>query len=392
VYDAIIVGARCSGAPVAMLLARRGWRVALVDRASFPSDTMSTHFLWPKGAARLASWGLRSRLEDLGCEPITQVVFDPGVARIVGSPPAVEGVADSYCPRRTILDALLVDAAVEAGAELIERFVVSDLCFSEGRVVGIRGHQRGSPSATSKLDAHVVVGADGLHSTVGELVGAPRYREWPPMTCVYYSYWSGIPERRASFHARAKQLVLVWPTNCELTCVYVAWPVGEYPRVKADVEARFRAALGAVPGLADRLAAGQREQRFTGTRDLPNMYRVSAGPGWALVGDAGHHKDPSTGMGISDAFAAADLLAMAIDDGLTGSQHMDEALADYQVQRDAYTENGLHLTLRTSGLTPPSVRLEEIYRRAAEQPERAESVLGVLAGSIPFTELQSRAS
>jgi flavin-dependent dehydrogenase len=388
VYDVIVVGARCSGAPVAMLLARKGRRVALVDRASFPSDTMSTHFLWPKGAARLESWGLRSRLEDLGCEPIRQIVFDPGVAQIVGSPPPVEGVTECYCPRRTILDALLVDAAVEAGAELIERFVVSDLCFSEGRVVGIGGHQRGSPSATSTLDAHVVVGADGLHSTVGDLVGAPRYRESPPMTCVYYSYWSGIPERRASFHAREKQLVLIWPTNGDLTCVYVAWPVGEYPRVKADLEARFRTALGTVPGLTDRLAAGRREQRFTGTRDLPNMYRVSAGPGWALVGDAGHHKDPSTGMGISDAFTAADLLAKAIDDGLSGRREMDDALADYKIQRDAFTENGFQLTLRTAGLTPPSVRLEELYRRAAEQPELAEPVFGVLAGSSPLTDLQ----
>lgn len=374
-----------------MLLARRGHRVAVVDRASFPSDTMSTHFVWPKGAARLESWGLRSRLEDLGCEPIRQIVFDPGVAQIVGRPPPIEGVSDSYCPRRTILDAVLVDAAVEAGAELIDQFVVSDLSLSEGRVVGVRGHQRGSTSATSTLDAHVVVGADGLHSTVGDLIGALRYRERPSMTCVYYSYWSGIPERHASFHARAGQLVLVWPTNDDLTCVYVGWPVGEYPRVKANVEAQFLTALGTVPGLVERLAAGQREQRFTGTRDLPNMYRASAGPGWALVGDAGHHKDPSTGMGISDAFAAADLLAAAIDDGLNGRRAMDDALADYQVQRDACTDNGFHLTLGTAGLTAPSARLEELYRRAAEQPELAESVFGVLAGTIALTELHSLA-
>ncbi len=359
-YDVIVVGARCGGAPLAMLLARDGHRVGLVDRASFPSDTMSTHFLWPRGAAKLASWGLLDRLGERGCEPIRQIVFDVGAVQLVGSPPPVDGVSDSFCPRRTVLDALLVDAAIGAGVELIDRFVVSELCWTDGRVSGLRGHERGSHSGVKTLSSSLVVGADGLHSTEADQAMAPTYNEHPAMTCVYYSYWSGIADRSASFHARPGQLVLVWPTNDDLACIYVGWPVSHHQAVKADVEGAFRSALMTVPGLADTVAAGRREQRFVGTRDLPNRYRTSAGPGWALVGDAGHHKDPSTGMGISDAFLSAELLAQSITDTIGDPRRLDEALVAYQRRRDALTANGFQLTLSTARLDALAPRLEKL--------------------------------
>src|SRR4051812_1985173 len=141
-YDVVVVGARCAGASLAMLLARAGHRVALVDRASFPSDTMSTHFLWQRGAARLQSWGLLDQLEKRGCAPIREITFDVGPVQMSGIGPPVGGAVHTYCPRRTVLDAMLVEAAVESGAELIEGFVVDDVVWSEGRVVGITGHRR----------------------------------------------------------------------------------------------------------------------------------------------------------------------------------------------------------------------------------------------------------
>jgi 2-polyprenyl-6-methoxyphenol hydroxylase-like FAD-dependent oxidoreductase len=157
-YDVIVVGARCAGSPLAMLLARAGHKVALVDRASFPSDTMSTHFLWQRGAARLNAWGLLGRLEARGCAPIRQITFDTGPVQFTGIGPAVGGVAETYCPRRTVLDALLAEAAAQAGAELIDGFVVADLLWSDGRVAGVRGHTSGSP-AQSSLRARLVVAA-----------------------------------------------------------------------------------------------------------------------------------------------------------------------------------------------------------------------------------------
>ena len=153
--------------------------------------------------------------------------------------------------------------------------------------------------------------------------------------------------------------------------------------MRTDVEGSFHAALRLVPGLHETVESGRRDQRFAGTGDLPNLYRESAGPGWALAGDAGHHKDPSTGMGMSDAFLAADLLADAIHDGLTGRQPMDDALAGYQHRRDRLTANGFDLTLATARLAELPARLEAFYRAAAEQPDLASQIFGVLGGSIP---------
>ena len=387
-YDVIVVGARCAGAPLAMLLARAGHKVALVDRASFPSDTMSTHFLWQRGAARLNAWGLLRRLQARGCAPISQITFDTGAVQLTGIGPAVDGVAETYCPRRTVLDALLAEAAAESGAELIDGFVVADLLWSDGTVAGVGGHTSGSP-AQSSLQAALVVGADGLHSTVARKAGARAYRGHPPLTAAYYSYWSGISHLGASFHARPGRLILTWPTNDNLTCIYVAWPHQEFRQVRTDVEGSFRAALKLVPGLHAVVESGRRDERFTGTGDLPNLYRQSAGPGWALAGDAGHHKDPCSGMGMSDAFLAADLLADAINDGLTGRQPMQAALAGYQHRRDLLTANGFELTLATARLAPLPARHQALYQVAAEQPDLASRIFGVLGGSIPMADVYS---
>ena len=243
--------------------------------------------------------------------------------------------------------------------------------------------------AQSSLPAKLVVGADGLHSTVARKVAARAYRSHPPLTAVYYSYWSGTGHLGASFHARPGRLILTWPTNDDLTCIAVAWPHEEFRQVRTDIEGSFHAALKLVPGLHEAVESGRRVQRFAGTGDLPNLYRESAGPGWALAGDAGHHKDPSTGMGMSDAFLAADLLADAIDDGLTGRMPMDAALAGYQRRRDRLTANGFELTLATARLAALPARHEAIYRAAAEQPDLASQIFGVLGGSIPIADVYS---
>jgi len=384
-YDVIVVGARCGGAPVAMLLSRAGHRVALVDRATFPSDTMSTHFLWQRGAARLHAWGLLDRLVARGCAPIRAITFDVGPVQMRGIGPAVGGISDTYCPRRTVLDSVLVEAATESGVELIDGFVVDEMLWSEGRVVGVEGHSRGA--AKRMLRGSIVVGADGLHSTVAHSTGANAYREHPALTGVLYSYWSGLSHLGAHFCARPGQLILVWPTNDDLTCIYVAWPHQKFRQVRKDPQRSFQAALTLVPDLADAVASGQREGRFVGTDDLPNLYRTSAGPGWALAGDAGHHKDPSTGMGMSDAFASAELLADAIDKGLAGHGPIDDALSNYQGDRDALTANGFELTLSSARLAPLSPRLESFYRAAADQPEEICRIFGVLGGSLPMGEL-----
>ena len=384
-YDVVIVGGRCAGASLAMLLARNGHRVALVDRASFPSDTMSTHFLWQRGAARLKSWGLLDCLESRGCAPIHQIEFDVGPVQLHGIGPSVNGVQRAYCPRRTVLDGLLVEAATAAGAELIDRFTVDDVVWSEGRATGVVGHLAQDRQIT--LRSKVVVGADGRHSKIGRLVGAQVYEQHGVKTGVRYSYWSGLQHLGASFHARHGHLVLVWPTNDRLTCIYVGTTVDEFRSTQHNVEPHFLDSLSLVPGLRDAVTTGERTHRFVGTDDLPNGYRCSAGPGWALVGDAGHQKDPSTGMGMADAFTAAEVLAGAIHDGLIGITPMDAAVASYQRQRDHVTSDGLKLALSTARMSPLSPRQEAFYSRAVDDHELSERVFGVLGGTLRATDV-----
>ena len=155
-YDVIVVGARCAGSPVAMLLARKGYRVLAIDRATFPSDTISTHVVHPMGAAALARWDLLERLAATGCPPVHTYSFDFGPFTLSGSPGTEESPV-AYCPRRTVLDKLLVDAAAEAGAEVREGFTVDEVLTDAGRVTGIKGHARNGQVVTES--ATVVVGA-----------------------------------------------------------------------------------------------------------------------------------------------------------------------------------------------------------------------------------------
>src|SRR5688572_10581126 len=189
-YDAIVVGARCAGSPTAMLLARKGYRVLLVDRATFPSDTVSTHLIHHPGVASLNRWGLLDRVVATGCPPIHTYAFDFGPFTISGVP-GIDEAPVAYAPRRTVLDEILVDAASEAGAEVREGFSVEEVLADHGRVIGIRGHTKEGTSVTEH--AQVVVGADGRHSLVAEAVAAEQYEEKPRLQGSYYAYWSGRP-------------------------------------------------------------------------------------------------------------------------------------------------------------------------------------------------------
>src|SRR4051794_8728877 len=153
-YDAIVIGARCAGSPTAMLLARMGYKVLVVDRATFPSDTLSTHVLHPPGVAALQRWNLLDRLKATGCPPIDTYAFDFGPVTIAGAP-GTDSSPVAYCPRRIVLDKLLVDGAAEAGAEIREGFTVEELVVEDGCVVGVRGH--GKDGATVTERARVVV-------------------------------------------------------------------------------------------------------------------------------------------------------------------------------------------------------------------------------------------
>jgi flavin-dependent dehydrogenase len=294
----------------------------------------------------------------------------------------VDGVALGYGPRRMALDKVLVDAAVEAGAELRDRFKVEELITEDGGIRGIRGRTRQSGLLVTE-QARVTVGADGRNSRLARTVQAPAYEVTPPLTCWYFSYWSGVPSDGLEVHALQNRVVFAFPTNDSWFAVFIAWPSAELDRVRADIEGQFMAALDGIPDLAERVRSGQREERFRGATDLPNFLRKPYGPGWALVGDAGCHKDPFLALGVCDAFRDAELLADALDEGLSQRRPLAEALEQYERRRNEATLADYQQNVQLARLQPPPP--EVVALRAALRGNQEQTNMFFLAteGMIP---------
>ncbi|MGZ6695293.1 MAG: NAD(P)/FAD-dependent oxidoreductase [Solirubrobacteraceae bacterium] len=361
-FDAIVIGARCAGAATAMVLARAGHSVLLVDRAAIGSDIPHGHFIHRHGPRRLADWGLLEPLLADGCPPATTMATDFGDGWLTGRDLVVDGVPAGLGPRRSRLDRMLAEAAAAAGAEVRDRLVVDDVLERDGRVAGIRGREVGSGRPVVER-ARVVVGADGRGSTLARLVGAPVRVLEPTVSCWYFSYWGGVPSTGLEIVLRPGCVVFAFPTNDDLLALFVAWPVSELATVRADIEGRMLAALDAAPDLAERVRGGTRAERLYGASHLPNHLRAGWGPGWALVGDAGCHKDPFLALGVCDALRDAELLARALDAGLADDDLLDDALAGYEPRRDEATLADFHANLAQARLGP--VPDEVIHMRAA---------------------------
>jgi 2-polyprenyl-6-methoxyphenol hydroxylase-like FAD-dependent oxidoreductase len=243
-------------------------RVLLVDRATFPSDTLSTHFIKPPGVALLRRWGLLGQVIASGCSPVTRFRFDYGVAVLAGSPPPLGSGAECHAPRRMILDAILVEAAARAGAEVRPAFTVDEVLADGGQVAGIRGHARGGAALTER--ARLVVGADGRRSLVARAVAAPTYRTRPALTWTYYTYWGGVlAGEEIEGYFLPRRVILVFPTNDGQVCVFAQWPRAEFGSVRTDAEGHLWAAVAQVPGLAGRLRAGRRVVQIDHVARLP---------------------------------------------------------------------------------------------------------------------------
>jgi 2-polyprenyl-6-methoxyphenol hydroxylase-like FAD-dependent oxidoreductase len=388
-YDVIVVGARCAGAPTAMLLARKGYRVLAVDRATFPSDTVSTHLIHPPGVGALRRWGLLDRVIATGCPAIHTYAFDFGAFTLTGSPGEARSDV-AHAPRRTVLDKILVDAASAAGVEVREGFPVEEIVFDGDCVAGIRG--RGRSGATVTERARVVVGADGLHSRVARAVNAERYHEKAPLLAGYYSYWSGLPmEGRFEVYTRPHRAFGAWPTNDDLTLVIGGWPYSEFESKKADIEGHLLEVIDLAPAFADRLRRARREERVAGMA-VPGYFRKPFGPGWALVGDAGYNKDFISAQGIQDAFRDAELCVRALDDACSGRRPFDEAMTDYQAARDAHVLPMYEFTAQLASLEPPPPELQRILEAAHGNQDAMDGFARVNAGATSPAEFFAEAN
>lgn len=332
-YDAIVVGARAAGAPLAMNLARKGHRVLAVDRDTFPGPPKPAQALTGHAVHRLQKWGLLDALQATNTPPMWKLTMTAGEG-IVELP--FGGEVPAYCPRRDILDQLLVRAARAAGAEVRESITVSGLLRdNSGRVTGIEGTD--SSGAAVREEARIVIGADGRKSVVAREAGARAYNELPAQTCEFFGTWSNVAVEGIEAYFLPGRAIFVYPTNDGLTSVGAAFPADEYESIKEHVDEVMAETLASVPGLALRLRCGRHEGNWWGQRLHGSYYRDIHGPGWALAGDAGFLKDPILGQGVNDAFRDADRIADAIDSAFTTGADVDALLQGYQDYRDEIT-------------------------------------------------------
>ncbi|MGC3996467.1 MAG: NAD(P)/FAD-dependent oxidoreductase [Anaeromyxobacter sp.] len=358
--DALIVGARAAGAATGLLLARAGLRVAVVDRGQEGQDTLLTHALMRGGVLQLRRWGLLDRLVAAGTPPVRSATFHYGDETVGVQIKPRDGVEALYAPRRTVLDPLLVSAAREAGAEVRHGLALRNLeRDGAGRVVGAR--LVGLDGAPLRVRAHLVIGADGLGSTVASQVGAAVQRAGHHATAVLYAHLSGLPvEGYHWFYASGVSAGAI-PTDAGRTCLFVAVPPARFRAALPDgLEALYREALAeAAPALAARLGAAQREGKLHPFTGRPGFLRQAWGPGWALVGDAGAFRDPITAHGLTDALRDAELLARAvITEGEAG-------LAGYQAARDQAAGGLLEVSDRIAALHRPLEAMKADHQQLA---------------------------
>lgn len=341
-FDAIVIGARCAGAATARLMALSGLRVLAVDAAERGSDTLSSHILTRGAVMQLDRWGLLSRVQAAGAPHIPETVFDFGgeVMRIgLGDPGALPGI---LTPRRTILDATLVQAAEEAGVDCRFRTSLVDLLRDDhGRITGARLQTAGG--SAYDVSGGLVVGADGLRSGVARRVGAQAVASAPRFLGHVYGYVSGLhdPANRGYFGPGLS--LAVTPTTGGLHCVMISTDPALLRQLLRShgPDGAIRALAGRLGGdLADELAGAQFAESPRVFAGASGVARQCVGSGWALVGDSGYFRDPVTSHGITDAFRDAELLARAAAGGTA------QAFASYQADRDSVVAEIFALTGR----------------------------------------------
>lgn len=383
-YDTIVVGGRCGGAATAMLLARQGHKVLIVDQASLPSELkLSTHLVWHAGVDLLHKWGLLDALKATNCPLLTHFSLDMGELVLSGQPPGTQ-VGAAMAPRRLALDKVLLDAAVQAGAELRTGMSFEDVMKEDGRVTGIRG--RLSDGSAFSAHARLVIGADGMFSRVARAVGADSYNEFPKEAGSFniYSYFTGVPLEGATFYSRPERMIYTWETNGGQSVIGMLQPSDAPRPARPDTEAHFMRELETLtPALAQRLKAGKRVEEWT-SGAIGAFCRQPTGPGWALVGDAGLTMDPITASGISNAFRDAELLAGLAHEGLSQADPaaLDTALASYQARRDAVSVPLLQFAQEMAKLAPPTEDIIKLFTALAGNQAQIDRYYGVFGQTV----------
>jgi flavin-dependent dehydrogenase len=370
--DAVIVGARCAGAATALLLARAGARVLLVDKGVYGSDTLSTHALMRGAILQLHRWGVLPSIVAAGTPPVQSTTFSYSQQDVTVPIEPRFGVSVLYAPRRALLDRTLVDAAADSGAEVRYGVRVDDVIVDDdGRVRGITAVAGG---ARHRIEADIVVGADGLYSTIAQHVGAARVVEGRHSTGVLYSYWEDLPVDGYYWRFQASGSIGAIPTSDGATCLFVSVPAGRFrAEIRDDAVSAYRRLVREVSAVfAARLDVARRVEPVRGFGGQVGFIKRGTGPGWALVGDAGYFKDPLTAHGITDALRDAELLARAIMSGTTA------AFADYETVRHDLSRRLFEITDDIASFTWTDSDVQSLHRAFSTEMSREVRALAAL--------------
>ena len=368
-YDVVIVGARAAGASTALLLARAGARVLVVDKGVYGTDTLSTHALMRGAVLQLARWGLLPAIVSAGTPPVRSTTFSYIEQDVTVAIEPRFGVSALYAPRRALLDRVLVDAAAESGAQFEYGVRVDDLRIDhQGSVRGLLAGRLG------EIETDFIVGADGLYSSVARLVGAAPLLEGRHAGGVLYSYWQHFPIDEFYWRFRPGIGMGMIPTNDDASCIFVAVPADRFGReIGGDVEAAYTRFLREVaPDFEARFAEARRVERIRGFGGHPGFIRTSSGPGWALVGDASYFKDPITAHGITDALRDAELLARAI------IHDVATVPTSYESTRLELSRTLFHLTDEIASFARPDAELQTLHRAFSTEMSREVRALAAL--------------
>jgi 2-polyprenyl-6-methoxyphenol hydroxylase-like FAD-dependent oxidoreductase len=382
--DVIVVGARCAGSPLAMMLAQKGHRVVVFDQASFPSECLSTHLIWPPGVAALHRWRLWNQVSEARpgiCH--RGLTYMPG-GTLDGPWHPVEGVNYTVNIRRIKLDLILVEAARAAGADVREASVIDGLLREGERVVGVTGVYKKTGRRFEER-AVIIVGADGPRSSVAKLAAALVYNSFPSLTVTYYRYVRDLecdPDVDELYTYPPREY-LFSPTDDGLTVVNLVLSRKLAEEFRGNVDHNFYREFDLQPHLGQRLRKSTPVGHIRGVLDQPNFYRRSYGPGWALLGDAAHTKDPIRAQGITDAFLDAEALASALDDVLCHRRSECDALREFEAAKVKRTEFPYQLCLRAARFEYPSVeQTKSFLKRIGNKPSAIAELRGLVAGSM----------
>jgi 2-polyprenyl-6-methoxyphenol hydroxylase-like FAD-dependent oxidoreductase len=356
-YDAVIVGARCAGAATALLLARSGAKVLVVDRQPYGSDTMSTHALMRSAVMQLTRWGLTPDIVAARTPAIQSTTFHYGGEAVRVDIKPEHGVEFLMAPRRTVLDPVLVDAAREAGAVVRHGVALCELQFgSNDRVIGASLRDRSGGCRT--IRAEIVIGADGRQSSVAQFVNSRTLVEGFNACGLVFGYFSGLDRDGLHWHFAQNAAAGVIPTNGG-HCIFAAIPASQFVATfRGDVMRGFLQVLASsFPELGADIGGAAPTGRLRSFGGAKSYLRQCQGAGWALVGDAGYFKDPLTAHGITDALRDAQLLSRGIADGSTSG------LEAYQRERD---ELSLPLMRTTDAIASFMWDLDEVKQLHAD--------------------------